>query len=205
MLKKACTKEQIKERKDEIVLAVNIMFDTMDYQDISMKTISENISIARSSLYCYYKTKEEIMLDILKDEYISFIEELTEVFNINDDLANKVTDVFLNHKRLLKIISNHLIDIETHCSLEKLIEFKSHFVSRFSNFLLSIKNSFPNSNEQMTLSLYNSIIMLTHSLYPMIEPNPNQKVAMETVGMTICNDERKYCSSYINFILGNMK
>ena len=54
MLKRACSLTQIEERKKEIVDTVNQMFDEMDYQDISMKTISERISIARSSFCLLY-------------------------------------------------------------------------------------------------------------------------------------------------------
>ena len=92
MLKRACSLTQIEERKKEIVDTVNQMFDEMDYQDISMKTISERISIARSSLYCYYNNKEEIMLDVLKQDYLNFLNELINIFSkenmSKENLAN---------------------------------------------------------------------------------------------------------------------
>lgn len=200
-MKRACSKEQIEERKSEIMNVVNQMFDTMDYQDISMKTISEHISIARSSLYCYYQNKEEIMLDILQDDYLHFMDELIKVFSVKDinhvSLAEKATSVYMNHLRLLKIISLHLRDIEEHCGLEKLIEFKRHFVGIMSELEKAIESHFSASNSRI---IFNALLMLTHSLYPMISPHENQVKAMKKVGMALISDPTQYCQEYLLFL-----
>lgn len=203
MLKRACSCEQIKERKKEIIEAVNKMYDEMDYQDISMKTISENISIARSSLYCYYTNKEEIMLDILAKDYEAFIIELINAFlNSNKEtIPSILTNIYLNNLRLLKIISIHLTDIEMHVSLEKLTEFKKPFVLYFKKLKEAIKMMYKDANEERIINIHNTLIMLTHSLYPIICPNKNQAIAMENVGMKLVNDKYDFCISYFNFIL----
>ncbi|MCH3966064.1 MAG: TetR/AcrR family transcriptional regulator [Bacilli bacterium] len=201
MLKKACTPEQIAARKKEIIKATGFMFDTMDYQDISMKTISERISIARSSLYCYYKTKEEIMLDVLKDEYLSFMDDLINAFDKDSgNLAEHITDIYLKNFKLLKIISIYLTDIEIHSSLEKLIEFKSAFVTKFPMLKEAILSR-TNKDTRKADFVFNSLIMLTHSLYPMIHPTDVQKEAMETVGMEMISDGHEYCYQYLSNIL----
>lgn len=204
MLKRACSCEQIKERKKEIIEAVNKMYDEMDYQDISMKTISENISIARSSLYCYYTNKEEIMLDILAKDYEAFIIELINAFlNLKnkETICNVLANIYLNNLRLLKIISIHLTDIEMHVSLEKLIEFKKPFVLYFKKLKDAIKMMYIDANEEKIDNIHNTLIMLTHSLYPIICPNKSQAKAMENVSMKLVNDKYDFCVSYFNFIL----
>ncbi len=203
MLKRACSCEQIKERKKEIIEAVNKMYDEMDYQDISMKTISENISIARSSLYCYYTNKEEIMLDILAKDYESFIIELINAFlnSTKETIPSILANIYLNNLRLLKIISIHLTDIEMHVSLEKLTEFKKPFVLYFKKLKDAIKMMYSDANEERITNIHNTLIMLTHSLYPIICPNKNQAMAMENVGMKLVNDKYDFCISYFNFIL----
>lgn len=204
MLKRACSCEQIKERKKEIIEAVNKMYDEMDYQDISMKTISENISIARSSLYCYYTNKEEIMLDILAKDYEAFIIELINAFlNLKnkETICDVLANIYLNNLRLLKIISIHLTDIEMHVSLEKLIEFKKPFVLYFKKLKDAIKMMYIDANEEKIDNIHNTLIMLTHSLYPIICPNKSQAKAMENVGMKLVNDKYDFCVSYFNFIL----
>lgn len=203
-MKRAITKEQINERKKEIIQAVNIMFDEMDYQDISMKTISEHISIARSSLYCYYNSKEEIMLDVLKEEYITFLNELISQIKQKNNLSENITDIYLKHIRLLKIISIHLTDIETHCSLSSLVSFKSSFVELFNELHQCFYNNFQNNKKEDIDTIINALLMLTHSLYPMIYPNENQINAMEKVGMDHCKDKYKYLNDYLNLIFSKL-
>lgn len=209
MLKRATNEEEIKQRKDEIVSAVSKMYDEMDYQDISMKTISERISIARSSLYCYYPNKEEIMLDVLKGEFMDWFNSLISFFGEKemDDktLANGIADIYLSHTRMMEIISIHLTDIEEHCSIESLVAFKTPFVSLFSSLAEALKHQFPLADERSINGLFNSLIMLNHSLYPMIHPNANQKKAMETVGMKVNDDAKEYAVSYIGFLLKGMR
>lgn len=203
-MKRACNEEQIKERKDEIINVVNKMLDEMDYQDISMKTISERISIARSSLYCYYNSKEEIMLDILKNTYLEFLEELINSINEKNNLITNITNTYLNHIKLLKIISSYLTDIEIHCSLERLIEFKKNFVIPFENLRKALITSFPKVSNNTIDTVINSLLMLTHGLYPMICPNENQIKAMKEVHMNYVSDKYLYCYNYINFIFSKL-
>lgn len=205
MIKRACSKEQIELRKKEIISTVKEMFETIDYQDISMKTISEKISIARSSLYCYYNNKEEIMLDLLKNDYINWLNKTINIFyndkSTIDELTNNLTKNYLSNINLLKIISIYLSDIETHVSIEKLIDFKSSFVDLLPKLKTAIKFYFKNITIENVDNLYNSIFMLTHSLYPKINPNNNQKKAMELIGMEVCSNPYQFTYNYISFIL----
>lgn len=207
-MKRACTEEQVNIRKEEIINIVSKMFDEMDYQNISMKTISEKISIARSSLYCYYNSKEEIMLDVLKNDYIKFLKTIIENFENKDtieELTDNITDAYMNNLRVMKIISLYLTDIEIHCSLESLVNFKKDFVTYMLDLKKSICKRFNNIPEKESLIIYNSLLMLTHSLYPLINPVENQKEAMRIVGLGIIEDGREYCKSYLTYIFKNAK
>lgn len=208
MLKRASNEEEIKQRKDEIVSVVSKMYGEMDYQDISMKTISERISIARSSLYCYYPNKEEIMLDVLKDGFMDWFKELTAFLSgdkkDDKDLADGIGDIYLSHLRMMEIISIHLTDIEEHCSLSSLVAFKSSFVPLFAELSSALKSQFPKASQESLDGFFDSLIMLNHSLYPMIYPNINQRKAMETVGMKVVTDAKEFTHRYILFLLDKM-
>lgn len=203
-MKRAVTYEQIIERKKEIINTVSKMFDKMDYQAISMKTISERISIARSSLYCYYNSKEEIMLDILKEDYLLFLNELIKAIKEKKDLANKITKIYLDHIKLLKIISVYLTDIETHCSLESLISFKADFVKPFEDLYNTFISSYPNTSTSEIQTIINSLLMLTHGLYPMIYPTECQIKAMKAVKMAYATNPYEYCYNYLKLIFSKL-
>lgn len=205
IMKRACSQEQMTLRKKEIVEAVSKMYDELDYQDITMKTISERISIARSSLYFYYQTKEEIMLDVLKTDYVLFIDEMTKTIETKENLSSRLTHIFLSNLRLLEIISIHLSDIETHVSLEKLIAFKGGIKPHLDRLEESVEQSFPNAPGSKKGIFFHSLLMLTHSLYPMIKPNTKQVQAMESVGMSSVSSTEDFTKNYMDFILTALK
>ncbi len=203
-MKRAHNPEQATLRKKEIVDSVSKMYDEIDYQDITMKTISERISIARSSLYFYYQSKEEIMLDVLQNDYVGFLKELANAIANSTNLAEKLSAIYLNNLRLLEIISVHLVDIETHVSLDKLVAFKSALMPYLNRLRDGIEASFPNTPLSKRNVFFNSLIMLTHSLYPLIKPSEKQAQAMDKVSMTLIASPAEFSIEYIQFLLTSL-
>ena len=148
------------------------------------------------------------MLDVLKNDYIKFLKTIIEDFEKKDtieELTDNITDAYMNNLRVMKIISLYLTDIEIHCSLGSLVNFKKDFVTYMLDLKKSICKRFNNLSEKESLIIYNSLLMLTHSLYPLINPVENQKEAMRIVGLGIIEDGREYCKSYLTYIFKNAK
>lgn len=199
--------DQCNNRKQEIIQTVNKMFDEMDYQDISMKTISEHISISRPALYCYYNNKEEIILEILQKDYLKFISDITNAVLSSKDLVKDITDIYLSNIRLLKIVSTYLTDIETHVSVNCLVQFKKPLVELFKNLEDAFINKYPSTSKDIIKTIINSLLMLTFGLYPMIYPNNNQIEAMKKVGMNYCTplQAHSFCYNYLNLLFSKLK
>ncbi len=204
-MKRAVTEEQINLRKEEIINEVSKMFDTIDYKDISMKTISERISIARSSLYCYYKSKEEIMLDIIKKDYLNFINLLTNTVRKKEDIAKNVCEIYLNHTKLLHIISTYLNDIETHVSLDTLIDFKTNFTKPFKELEDAFYETYSNVDKKDIRTIIDAMFMLTHGLYPMIYPSEVQIKANLAANIHYSLDKYQYCYNYLKLIFSKLE
>ena len=73
--------ELTKARKEEIINAFEELFFTMSYRDISMREIEQKITMTRSSIYNYFKTKEEIFLGMSQREYQRWGESLKKVLS----------------------------------------------------------------------------------------------------------------------------
>lgn len=208
LIKRACSKEQINQRREEILNVVDLMLDNFDYQEISMKTISERISIARSSLYCYYQSKEEIMLDLLKEKYISLFSDLTNLLNkkyeTKNELACNLSNCFFNHKKLLRISAMYLNDIEVHASLESVVDFKKIFIKLIPDLKESISNQFENTKKENIDNFYTLIITILHSFYPILFPNSNQEKAMEINNLPLVSDKIAYLTNYLLFVIEKM-
>lgn len=137
------------------------------------------------------------MLDVLKNEYLSFLAQLIKTFDDDsNDLVSELSSLYLNNLKLLKIVSIYLTDIEIHSSLEKLVDFKATFVNEFPKLLISIQKRLNISNEKASF-LFNSLLMLTHGLYPMICPTQNQIEAMKQVGMPLNDNPYEYCYNHL--------
>ena len=79
--KRARNDEQIANRQEEIVNACYSLYLNGKYDDITFGKISEMTSISRPSIYNYYITREEILLDVLEKEYFKWYENFKHSFN----------------------------------------------------------------------------------------------------------------------------
>ena len=55
-------KESVDFRKEEIINACEKLYETNTFKDITMKSIGEETTFSRTSIYNYFQTKEEIFL-----------------------------------------------------------------------------------------------------------------------------------------------
>ena len=58
-----------KARKDEIISACARLYDVLPFKAVTLRKIGENTTFSRTSVYNYFKTREEIFLALLQREY----------------------------------------------------------------------------------------------------------------------------------------
>lgn len=63
----ARSEERTNARKEEIINACEMLYQTMNFKDITIKEIGNVTSFSRTSIYNYFETKEEIFLALLKE------------------------------------------------------------------------------------------------------------------------------------------
>ena len=125
-------KESVDFRKEEIINACEKLYETNTFKDITMKSIGEETTFSRTSIYNYFQTKEEIFLALLKREYDKWIDALNEIYEQNSKLtkenfAEKLTHTIEKRKKLLKLVSMNMYEIEENSRLEELIAFKKSY------------------------------------------------------------------------------
>jgi AcrR family transcriptional regulator len=183
MLKRADTLEQIQERKQEIINVTKTMFETLDYQDITLKSISERTSISRPSLYNYYATKEEILLDIMEECFKTWLSETNMAFEkkyrSNGDLASTLSDIFCKNTTLLRLVSTYLVEIENHVEEYRLVAFKKAIAPYTIKLTTAIAFQFPSATQEERNTFQHSFMMLLHGLYPTACPTDKQVYAMK--------------------------
>ena len=129
-------KRFVDERKEEVINACEKLYEKLDFKDINIKLIGEQISIGRTSIYNYFGTKEEIFLALLEREYLKWNEDLSSLLQneklSKEDFIDKITDSLLKRKTLLKLISMNMFEIEANSRIESITNYKLAFKESIS-------------------------------------------------------------------------
>jgi hypothetical protein len=173
---RARTKEHVEQRKKEIIDACHQILISQGYDAITFQAISEMISCTRQSIYKYYRTKEEILLDILYLEQVSWERDMYAQFstrvNLNkEEYARMMTDVFLNHKEMIHLTSRLNYGLEVQSSIEKLTEYRSSTVDIYHILLLSVSRYFPDVPFNSKRGFATIVFAFLVGLYPMNNPS----------------------------------
>ena len=174
LFQRARTKEQIEDRKQEILEACKKLYIQGGYEAISMNEISKATSVSRASLYTYYSTKEEILLSLLQQCYLELEEVLRSDFEScesmnKEDFSELLARRWSENDLLIRLTSIHYITLEQKCSQEKLNDYKTNLRPFFETFDGGIKKYFPHLSREeiqefgvLFFSLMNGLYFMTH-------------------------------------------
>ena len=181
-------------RKEEIINACEELYDKYSFKEITIKLISEHTTFSRPSIYNYFETKEEIFLALFKREYEKWIKEISDINKNNEKLSkDEFSKLFAKsiekRKRLLKLLSMNMYDLEENSRLERLINFKVSY----GKALDVVKDSlikFFDMKEEINEFLY-SFFPFMFGIYPYSVVTDKQREAMLKAGV-----DYKYYSIY---------
>ena len=180
---RARTKEQIEQRQLDIMQACETLFEKGGYDYVNMMAISEMTSITRSAIYTYYKTKDEIILDLLREELLDWKEELLE-WTLETAPLNKAefckqfTTILMSKNKMLHYYSLLYTLLELNCRLEKLVIFKQHVIPVLGIIVKTIKENFPFYTQEQASIITEEIVSYILGLYPATHLTPKQKDAI---------------------------
>ncbi len=177
-------KESVDFRKEEIINACEKLYETNTFKDITMKSIGEETTFSRTSIYNYFQTKEEIFLALLKREYDKWIDALNEIYEQNSKLtkenfAEKLTHTIEKRKKLLKLVSMNMYEIEENSRLEELIAFKKSYGLAVKTVKKCVDKFFKDINEEEKERFIYLFFPFMYGIYPYTELTEKQIEAMK--------------------------
>ncbi len=187
---RARTKDQIENRVEEILNSAIELYDEMDYDEITLRMISDRTSLSRTTMYTYYKTKEEIFLDLVKKEYLIWNDALSERFHEKDTFTKEefcriMTDTLYENKPLMRLLAIQQTIIEKNSSLEQLTSFKKETMELFDTLAYGIHKTFPNATD-ININLFEVHLMIyILGFYPNTHPVQKQVQSMALAGMEL--------------------
>lgn len=171
-------------RKEEIINACEQLYQTMSFKDITLKEIGNVTSFTRTSIYNYFRTKEEIFLALYEREYDRWNAELISILKDNErlskeELADKIAVSISNRKQLLKLLAMNNYDMEANSRPELLTSFKVAYGTSMQNISRLLQKFCPD----MTVSEIQNFIYIffpfMFGIYPYTAVTDKQRVAMK--------------------------
>lgn len=101
----ALTKEDQETRRKEIFNAAVGLFLEKGFQETSMRAIAEAAGMGKSSLYDYFKTKDEILVFILEEETLIITRQAQEIAGQNIPPEERLRQIMKVHLGFLQ--ANH--------------------------------------------------------------------------------------------------
>ena len=179
-------KRLIDERKEEVINACEKLYEKLDFKDINIKLIGEQISVGRTSIYNYFGTKEEIFLALLEREYLKWNEDLSALLQ-NEKLdkevfINKITESLIKRKTLLKLISMNMFEMEANSRIQSITNFKLAFkesISLLEQCLCKFFNLKESEAEEITFTILPFLV----GIYPYTSLTDKMKEAMNKANL----------------------
>ncbi len=190
------TKENVDIRKEEIINACEKLYENNSFKDITIKSIGEETTFSRTSIYNYFQTKEEIFLALLKREYERWIDDLNKMYEQESELtkenfADKLANTVAKRKNLLKLLSMNMYDMEENSRMEELIEFKIAYGNAIKMVRKCVDKFFDKMSEEEKDEFVFLFFPLMYGIYPYAEVTEKQMKAMKSADVPF-----KYLSIY---------
>ena len=127
------SKELTEARREEIIDACAGLYETMSFRDITIRDIGNETSFTRTSIYNYFRTKEEIFLALLQREHEAWACDITGFTESAEtvtagEFALAMAEILEKRECMLKLMSMNIYDMETNSRLENLVEFKKYTI-----------------------------------------------------------------------------
>lgn len=180
--------ELVRARKEEIIAACEKLYRTRSFNEITIQDIGRETTLGRTSIYTYFRTKEEIFLAVLQKEYDAWIAELESLLADNDILtksrfASSLAKTLEKRELLLKIMSMNHFDMEKNSRAECLAAFKAVYGRSMHTVIQCLEKFCPDMDPTEQQRFIYAFFPFIYGIYPYTSVTEKQKKAMEEAGV----------------------
>ncbi|MGO5292131.1 TetR family transcriptional regulator [Porcincola sp. LCP21S3_C12] len=182
------TREQIVQKREEIINACEQLYQKMSFREITLKEIGNITSFSRPTIYNYFETKEEIFLGLFQREYDRWNEDLTAILNGNDqltkkELADHIANSLAGRQQLLKLLSMNNYDMEANSRQELLTAFKQSYGRSMHLMCMLLEKFCPDMGVTDIQNFIYIFYPFMFGIYPYTAVTEKQRVAMKDAGI----------------------
>ncbi len=176
--------EQKEQRRSQILDATARLLESQGFDKLSLNGIARECGIAKSNLYRYFESREDILSQLLKEDWTHWLEELeTDLSRLSgsNDL-NAITDVLtrsiVRNPRMCQLMSVLASVLEKNISEETLYKFKSESVQLGMRLLQLTHSVVPDIPIERLMPAIQNLFALIAGLWPLCNPNPTVEAVM---------------------------
>ena len=182
------TREQIVQKREEIINACEQLYQKMSFREITLKEIGNITSFSRPTIYNYFETKEEIFLGLFQREYDRWNEDLTAILNGNEqltkkELADHIANSLAGREQLLKLLSMNNYDMEANSRQELLTAFKQSYGRSMHLMCMLLEKFCPDMGVTDIQNFIYIFYPFMFGIYPYTAVTEKQRVAMKDAGI----------------------
>ena len=173
-------------RREEIIDACAALYETMPFKKITPGEISKKTSFTRTSIYNYFRTKEEIFLALLEREYTAWGDDLAALAR-TEMPAERFPAAFAalleKRKCMLKLLSMNLYDMEAGSRPENLVSFKRAYGRSVREVGACLEKHGPVMTDGDVQTFVYAFFPFLFGVYPYANASEKQRAAMEKAGV----------------------
>lgn len=175
---------QKRARKEEILDAARSLFATLPYDEVSLNGIAREAGMSKPNLYRYFSSREEIFLQILREEQQSFLEQLSKRLESLpgkkpvDEIAEAWVDAAIACPDLLALLPQLGTSMEKNSSVEQLVAYKKESFAGADALAQLHQKLYPKLDLEKWKRVLNCSVGLLAGLWPLCSGNDLVERAM---------------------------
>ena len=177
--------EQKEERRNAIMEAAAGLFLGLDFDKVSLNGVARRAGVAKSNVYRYFGSKEEIFLHLYLEDVRAWASELEEKLEAlppasgPEAVAKEIAASTAGRPRLAALFALLSSVLERNVTEDALIAFKRELRSALSDTVQAIHRAVPDLGEEQIVKFEVYVHALVAGLWNFATPNPVMKKVLD--------------------------
>jgi AcrR family transcriptional regulator len=191
MRRRARSDEQKEVRRRAILEAAVALFEETSYGEVTMAAVAERAALAKGTVYLYFRTKEELFLAILGEQFAHWFDAVDERLASESatwsaaSVARALAESLAPLPALVRLIAIMQSVLEQNIDLATAVAFKRMLAERTLATGALLERRLPFLGPGGGAALLLRVHALVVGLQPMADPAPVSREAMREPGLEI--------------------
>jgi TetR/AcrR family transcriptional regulator len=180
--RRAVKDEQKQQRQKDFIVAAIWLFEQLPYQQITLEAVAEKAGVKRTTLYLYFKTKEELYLTAFEQLFRQWLsnlgDKLTALVTKTDrmviaDFARLITSSLVEQWTTVRLSALSPVILEQYQDISQAVRYKQTLLADSQPLCHLIERSLPFFAPGQGLHFLIRLQILLTGLQPFSNPYPS--------------------------------